>query len=140
MKRLRSWEWYVMKRNLRILMAKPGLDGHDRGALVVAMALRDAGIEVIYTGRHQTPEKIVAAAIQEDVDAIGLSIMSGAHMTLCSKIVDLLKEKKADIPVIVGGFIDKKEIAQLKELGVDEVFGVGSDTRKIVEYVLKRLS
>lgn len=124
-----------MKKNIRFLMAKPGLDGHDRGALVVATALKNAGVEVIYTGRHQTPEKIVSAAIQEDVDVIGLSIMSGAHITLCSRIIKLLKEKQADIPLVVGGFIDREDAALLKGAGVAEVFGVGSDTGQIVSYV-----
>jgi len=122
-------------KKIRFLMAKPGLDGHDRGALVVATALKNAGVEVIYTGRHQTPEKIVSAAIQEDVDAIGLSIMAGAHITLCSRIINLLKERQADIPLVVGGFIDREDAALLKDAGVAEVFGVGSDTGQIVSYV-----
>src|SRR6478609_889689 len=112
---------------LRIVVAKPGLDGHDRGAKVVARALRDAGHEVIYTGLHQTPEMIVAAAIQEDVDLIGLSIMSGAHMTLMPRIVELLKEKGAgDIKVCCGGIIPNEDITKRKTLGVDEIFTPGT--------------
>lgn len=123
-------------RKLRILVAKPGLDGHDRGAKVIARALRDAGMEVIYTGLHQTPEMIVSAAIQEDVDAIGLSIMSGAHMTLFPAVIDLLKGQKAsDIHVFGGGIIPDEDIPSLKKLGVSEIFTPGSSTRDIITWI-----
>jgi methylmalonyl-CoA mutase C-terminal domain/subunit len=123
-------------RPLRILVAKPGLDGHDRGAKIIARALRDAGFEVIYTGLHQTPEMIVAAALQEDVDAVGLSIMSGAHMTLFPAIVDLLKEKDAgDVTVFGGGIIPQDDVPKLKQVGVAEVFLPGSSTATIVEWI-----
>ena len=127
----------MSKRRLRFLMAKPGLDGHDRGAKVVCMALRDAGIEVIYTGLHQTPEQIVNAAVQEDVDFIGLSILSGAHMTLVPRVIHLAKEKGiGDRFILAGGTIVlPEEIAELKKLGVKEVFGPGSPTKKIVDYI-----
>ncbi len=112
----------------RVLLAKPGLDGHDRGAKVIAHALKDAGFEVIYTGLHQTVDMIAQAAVQEDADVIGLSIMSGAHIPICTKLIALLKEKGAgDIPVIVGGVIPSKDIPTLKEMGVAEVFPGGSD-------------
>ena len=121
---------------LRILIAKPGLDGHDRGAKVVARALRDAGYEVIYTGLHQTPEMIVAAAVQEDVDGIGLSIMSGAHMTLFPAVIDLLKQQGAqDVVVFGGGIIPDSDIQPLKTLGVAEIFTPGATTRSIAEWV-----
>jgi methylmalonyl-CoA mutase C-terminal domain/subunit len=121
---------------LRILVAKPGLDGHDRGAKVIARALRDAGFEVIYTGLHQTPEMIVSAAIQEDVDAIGLSIMSGAHMTLCPAVIDLLqKQGAADIQVFLGGIIPQDDIARLKEAGVKAVFLPGTSTQDVVAWI-----
>jgi len=123
-------------RKLRILVAKPGLDGHDRGAKIIARALRDAGMEVIYTGLHQTPEMIVNAAIQEDVDAIGLSVMSGAHMTLCPAVIDLLKQQQAnDISVFGGGIIPDDDIPKLKEMGVTEIFTPGSSTQDIVKWV-----
>jgi methylmalonyl-CoA mutase, C-terminal domain len=123
-------------RKLRILVAKPGLDGHDRGAKIIARALRDAGMEVIYTGLHQTPEMIVNAAIQEDVDAIGLSVMSGAHMTLCPAVIDLLKQQQAgDISVFGGGIIPDEDISRLKEMGVTEIFTPGSSTQDIVKWV-----
>ena len=123
-------------KKLRILVAKPGLDGHDRGAKVIARALRDAGMEVIYTGLHQTPEMIVSAAVQEDVDAIGMSIMSGAHMTLFPAVIDLLKEQKAqDILVFGGGIIPDDDIPKLKGLGVSEIFTPGSTTHDIVEWI-----
>jgi methylmalonyl-CoA mutase cobalamin-binding domain/chain len=123
-------------RKLRILVAKPGLDGHDRGAKIIARALRDAGMEVIYTGLHQTPEMIVNAAIQEDVDAIGLSIMSGAHMTLCPAVIDLLKQQQVtDIAVFGGGIIPDDDIPKLKELGVTAIFTPGSSTQDIVKWV-----
>jgi methylmalonyl-CoA mutase C-terminal domain/subunit len=126
------------ERPLRIVVAKPGLDGHDRGAKIIARALRDAGFEVIYTGLHQTPEMIVAAAIQEDVDAIGLSIMSGAHMTLFPAVIELLKEKGAsDITVFGGGIIPQDDVPRLKEKGVAEVFLPGSTTGTIIDWIKK---
>jgi len=127
------------KRKIRFLMAKPGLDGHDRGAKVVSMALRDAGMEVIYTGLHQTPEQIVEAAIQEDVDVIGLSILSGAHMTLIPRVLELMKERGLqDRLVLAGGTIVLKEdIEKLKELGVAEIYGPGTPTKEIVEFIQK---
>ncbi len=126
----------MAERKLRILVAKPGLDGHDRGAKVIARALRDAGMEVIYTGLHQTPEMIVSAAVQEDVDAIGLSIMSGAHMTLFPAVIDLLKGQKAeDILVFGGGIIPDDDIPRLKGLGVAEIFTPGASTQNIVEWI-----
>ena len=125
-----------MSRPIRILVAKPGLDGHDRGAKVVAAALRDAGMEVIYTGLHQTPEMIVAAALQEDVDAIGLSILSGAHMTIFPAVVDLLREQDAaDVVVFGGGIIPQDDIPLLREMGVATVFTPGATTMSIVEWV-----
>ncbi len=124
------------KRQLRIIVAKPGLDGHDRGAKIIARALRDAGFEVIYTGLHQTPEMIVSAAIQEDVDAVGLSIMSGAHMTLFPAVIDLLKEKgAAEVAVFGGGIIPQDDVPRLKEKGVAEVFLPGSSTQAIIEWI-----
>ena len=127
-------------RKLRILVAKPGLDGHDRGAKIIARALRDAGMEVIYTGLHQTPEMIVSAAVQEDVDAIGLSIMSGAHMTLFPAVIDLLKEQKAgDIEVFGGGIIPDGDIPLLKKLGVSEIFTPGSSTQDIVQWIRQHI-
>ncbi|MFD7919099.1 cobalamin B12-binding domain-containing protein [Streptomyces sp. NPDC059740] len=121
---------------LRVVVAKPGLDGHDRGAKVIARALRDAGMEVIYTGLHQTPEHIVDTAIQEDADAIGLSVLSGAHNTLFAKVVDLLKERDAeDITVFGGGIIPEEDIAALKSRGVAEIFTPGATTASIVDWV-----
>jgi len=121
---------------LRILVAKPGLDGHDRGAKIIARALRDAGMEVIYTGLHQTPEMIASAAIQEDVDAVGLSIMSGAHMTLFPAVIELLRAKGAgDIGVFGGGIIPDDDIPRLKQLGVAEIFTPGSSTQDIVQWI-----
>ncbi|MDQ4064613.1 MAG: cobalamin B12-binding domain-containing protein [Actinomycetota bacterium] len=120
----------------RILVAKPGLDGHDRGIKVVARALRDAGVEVIYTGLHQTPEQIAAAAIQEDVDAVGLSCLSGAHMTLFPRVVDLLREQGGDaIQVFGGGIIPDSDIPKLKEAGIAEIFTPGAPTKDIIEWV-----
>lgn len=117
-------------------MAKVGLDGHDRGAKIIARALRDAGMEVIYTGLHQTPEQVVETAIQEDADAIGVSILSGAHMTLIPRIIELLRKQGADdILVFCGGTIPKDDIPKLKELGVGEVFTPGTPTRKAIEYI-----
>ena len=126
----------MAERKLRILVGKPGLDGHDRGAKVVARAFRDAGLEVIYTGLHQTPEQIVAAAIQEDVDCIGLSILSGAHNTLLPRVCQLLREKKAeDISVFCGGVIPEDDIPGLKSAGLKEVFTPGTSTEDIVAWV-----
>ena len=125
---------------VRIVIAKPGLDGHDRGAKVVARALRDAGVEVIYTGLHQTPEQIVATAIQEDADAIGLSVLSGAHMTLFARVLDLLRERDAlDIVVFGGGIIPAGDLPELKELGVAAVFTPGASTQGIVAWVRANL-
>ena len=121
---------------IRVVVAKPGLDGHDRGAKVVARALRDAGMEVIYTGLHQTPEQIVAAVVQEDADAVGLSILSGAHMTLVPRVVELLKEQGADdVVVTVGGTIPAEDIPELKKLGVAEIFTPGSSVQGIIDYI-----
>lgn len=125
-----------MEHTIRVIVAKVGLDGHDRGAKIIARALRDAGMEVIYTGLHQTPEQVVEAAIQEDADAIGISILSGAHMTLVPRIVDLLKEQGADdVAVFCGGTIPKGDVKKLKELGVGEVFTPGTPTTRAVEYI-----
>jgi methylmalonyl-CoA mutase C-terminal domain/subunit len=124
------------ERQIRVLLAKPGLDGHDRGVKVLALALRDAGIEVIYTGLRQTPEQIVAAAIQEDVDVVGLSCLSGAHNYLFPRVVELLREQGADdIVVIGGGIIPEEDIPALKAQGTQEVFGPGSSTADIVGYI-----
>ncbi len=121
---------------IRVVIAKPGLDGHDRGAKVVARALRDAGVEVIYTGLHQTPEQIVSAALQEDADAIGLSVLSGAHMTLFRKVLDLLAERDAsDIVVFGGGIIPGADIAELTKIGVARIFTPGAPTQDIVDWV-----
>src|SRR5213595_2460972 len=128
-----------MSARIRVVVAKPGLDGHDRGAKVVARALRDAGMEVIYTGLHQTPEQIVETAIQEDADAVGISILSGAHMTLVPRIVDLLRERGADdVLVVVGGTIPADDVVELNEHGVAEVFGPGAATSDIVEFLQAR--
>ncbi len=121
------------KKRIRVLLAKPGLDGHDRGVLLVAMALRDAGMEVIYAGRHQTPEHIAEAAIQEDVDIVGLSSLADAHRSLAPRVVKLLKQKGSNTPVILGGFIQPEDIPFLKEAGVAEVFGIGSKLDDIVK-------
>ena len=123
-------------RKIRVVVAKPGLDGHDRGAKIIARALRDAGMEVIYTGLHQTPEQIAATVIQEDADAVGLSILSGAHMTLVPKVVELLRgEGVDDVVVTVGGTIPSDDAPELKRLGVAEVFTPGASTDEIVEFV-----
>ena len=123
---------------IRVLVAKPGLDGHDRGAKVVARALRDAGFEVIYTGLRQTPEQVAEAALQEDVDVVGLSILSGAHMRLTEEIMRLLKEKEmADILVVLGGIIPEEDYEPLKKLGVKAIFGPGTPTGEIVEFIRK---
>jgi methylmalonyl-CoA mutase C-terminal domain/subunit len=124
----------------RILVGKPGLDGHDRGVKVVARALRDAGMEVIYTGLRQTPEMIVEAAIQEDVDAIGLSILSGAHMALMSRVMALMTENEMqDVPVFLGGIIPDDDVAALREMGVDGIFGPGASLKEIVSFVWDRV-
>jgi methylmalonyl-CoA mutase, C-terminal domain len=121
---------------IRVVVAKPGLDGHDRGAKIIARALRDAGMEVIYTGLHQTPEQIAETVIQEDAHAVGLSILSGAHMTLVPRVVDLLKQQGADdVVVTVGGTIPAEDISELKNLGVSEVFTPGASTQEIVDYI-----
>ena len=123
-------------KKIRVVVAKPGLDGHDRGAKIIARALRDAGMEVIYTGLHQTPEQVVETVIQEDADAVGLSILSGAHMTLVPRIVELLKEQGVDdVVVTVGGTIPADDVPQLKDLGVAEVFGPGASTQDIVDFI-----
>jgi methylmalonyl-CoA mutase C-terminal domain/subunit len=124
------------ERKIRVVVAKPGLDGHDRGAKIIARALRDAGMEVIYTGLHQTPEQIVETAIQEDADAVGLSILSGAHMTLVPRVVQLLEAQGAgDILVTVGGTIPADDIPELKRLGVAEVFTPGASTQAIIDFI-----
>ncbi len=130
----------MAERKVRVLVAKPGLDGHDRGAKIVARALRDAGFEVIYTGLHQTPEQIVATAIQEDVDAIGLSVLSGAHNYLFKRVLELLKEKGADDSVVFGGgIIPPEDIVALKALGVKEIFTPGTSTQTIIQFVRENI-
>jgi methylmalonyl-CoA mutase C-terminal domain/subunit len=125
-----------MSGRIRVVVAKPGLDGHDRGAKVVARALRDAGMEVVYTGLHQTPEQIVETALQEDANAVGLSVLSGAHMTLFAKVVELLKVRGAeDVVVFGGGIIPDEDVPKLTELGVAKVFTPGASTRDIVEWI-----
>ncbi|HZN18276.1 MAG TPA: cobalamin B12-binding domain-containing protein [Micromonosporaceae bacterium] len=125
-----------MSSRIRVVVAKPGLDGHDRGAKVVARALRDAGMEVIYTGLHQTPEQIVETAIQEDADAVGLSVLSGAHMTLFRRVIELLRERgAADVVVFGGGIIPDADIPELERLGVAKIFTPGATTRSIVDWV-----
>ncbi|MFO7979555.1 MAG: cobalamin B12-binding domain-containing protein [Candidatus Aminicenantes bacterium] len=127
------------EKKIRVLVAKPGLDGHDRGAKVICRALRDAGFEVIYTGLRRTPEEIVSSAIQEDVDVIGLSILSGAHSVLFPKVMELLKEQGgSDIKVIAGGIIPEKDVPGLKKIGISEVFLPGASTTKIVDWIKKR--
>lgn len=128
------------ERKIRVLVAKPGLDGHDRGAKIIARALRDAGMEVIYTGLRQTPEMIASAALQEDVDAVGISILSGAHNTLCPRIVNLLRENGMDDTlVLVGGIVPQEDIAKLKEIGVSEIFLPGTSTEDIVDFIRKNV-
>ena len=130
----------MSERKVRVVVAKPGLDGHDRGAKIVARALRDAGFEVIYTGLHQTPEQIVAVAIQEDVDAIGLSVLSGAHNYLFARVLELLREKGADdIAVFGGGIIPQEDIVALKALGVKELFTPGTSIQDIVRFVRENI-
>ncbi len=128
-------------KKIRVLIAKPGLDSHDRGAKIVARALRDAGMEVIYTGLRQTPEQIAETALQEDVDVIGLSILSGAHKTLFPRIMRLLKDQDmTDVMVFAGGIIPEEDIAELKKLGIREIFGPGTPTETIIQYVLENIS
>src|ERR1700729_1137608 len=127
-------------QKIRVLIAKPGLDGHDRGAKIIARALRDAGMEVIYTGLRQTPEMIATAAVQEDVDVIGLSILSGAHNTLCPQLMKLLHEKGMDdVTVLLGGIIPEADVAALKEAGIAEIFLPGTSTQDIVTFIHKRV-
>jgi methylmalonyl-CoA mutase C-terminal domain/subunit len=129
-----------MVKKIRVLIAKPGLDGHDRGAKIVARALRDAGMEVIYSGLHQTAKQIVNTAIQEDVDVVGLSLLSGAHMTLFLDIVQMLKEKQMDdVLIVVGGIIPQEDVPALKKAGVDEVFGPGTPVDTIVTFIKKNV-
>ena len=126
-------------QKIRVLIAKPGLDGHDRGAKIIARALRDAGMEVIYTGLRQTPEMIASAALQEDVDVIGLSILSGAHNTICPQLMKLLHEKgMTDVTVLVGGIIPAADISTLKQAGIAEIFLPGTSTQDIVDFIHKR--
>ncbi len=126
----------AVSRPIRVLVAKPGLDGHDRGAKVVAAALRDAGMEVIYTGLHQTPEMVVQAAIQEDVDVVGLSILSGAHMTLFPRVAELLREAgRADVLVTGGGIIPREDVERLESMGVGRLFGPGTPTSELIGYI-----
>ena len=127
-------------QRIRVVIAKPGLDGHDRGAKVIARALRDAGMEVIYTGLHQTPEQIAETVLQEDADAIGLSILSGAHMTLVPRVIELLRDQGAeDVVLTVGGTIPNDDIPELKKLGVAEVFTPGASTQEIVDFIRERV-
>ena len=129
-----------MAKKIRVVIAKPGLDGHDRGAKIIARALRDAGMEVIYTGLHQTPEQIVETAVQEDADAVGISILSGAHMTLIPRILDLLRDNEVDdVLVVVGGTIPREDADELRELGVAEIFTPGVPTTEIVEFIRDRV-
>ena len=127
-------------RKIRVLIAKPGLDSHDRGAKIIARALRDAGMEVIYTGLKQTPEQIVETALQEDVDVIGLSILSGAHKTLFPMIMELLKQKGlTDVLVVAGGIIPEEDVPEMKKLGIKEIFGPGTRTDKIVQFIFENV-
>jgi methylmalonyl-CoA mutase C-terminal domain/subunit len=128
-----------MQQKIRVVIAKPGLDGHDRGAKVIARALRDAGMEVIYTGLRQTPEQIVAAALQEDADVIGLSILSGAHMHICPRIMELLREKEmTDVLVVIGGIIPDVDIPRLQEIGISGIFLPGTPMQDIVDFITRR--
>lgn len=128
------------EKKIRVLIAKPGLDGHDRGAKVVARILRDAGMEVIYTGLRQTPEMVVAAALQEDVDVIGLSILSGAHMTLIPKVAELAKEKDlGEVLFLVGGIIPDDDVVALKEMGIDGIFGPGASSEEIASFITENV-
>ncbi|OQA07299.1 MAG: Methylmalonyl-CoA mutase [Firmicutes bacterium ADurb.Bin373] len=131
----------MSEKRIRVLVAKPGLDGHDRGAKVIAQALRDGGMEVVYTGLRQTPEQIVSAALQEDVDVVGMSILSGAHGTLFPEVVNLLREKGAgDVLVVGGGIIPEEDIPALKEAGVAEIFGPGTPLANVVNYIKEKLN
>lgn len=131
----------MSEQKIRVLVAKPGLDGHDRGAKVVARFLRDAGFEVIYTGIRQTPQMIAEAALQEDVDVVGLSILSGAHMTLCPKVVDLLRAQgQENVLVVVGGIVPSEDIAKLQQAGIAAVFGPGTSTQAIGEFIRQRVA
>ena len=131
----------MTEKKIRVLIAKPGLDGHDRGAKIVARALRDAGMEVIYSGLRQTPEMIAATAVQEDVDVIGLSILSGAHNTLCPRLLELLADKgMADVTVLIGGIIPEADIAALKKAGIAEIFLPGTSTQDIVKFIQDRMA
>lgn len=126
----------MRERKIRVLIAKPGLDGHDRGAKVVARALRDAGFEVIYTGIRQTPQMIAEAALQEDVDVVGLSILSGAHLTLCPRVVELLRSQGQDnVVVLVGGIVPDEDVARLQAAGIEGIFGPGTSTQQIVDFI-----
>jgi len=128
----------MSEQKIRVLVAKPGLDGHDRGAKVVARALRDAGFEVIYTGIRQTPQMIAEAALQEDVDVVGLSILSGAHMTLCPKVVDLLRAQgQEDVLVVVGGIVPNDDVEKLRQAGIAAVFGPGASTQDIADFITR---
>jgi methylmalonyl-CoA mutase C-terminal domain/subunit len=128
------------QRKIRVLIAKPGLDSHDRGAKIIARALRDAGMEVIYTGLKQTPEQIVETALQEDVDVIGLSILSGAHKTLFPNIIDLLKQKGlTDVLVVAGGIIPEEDVPEMKKLGIKGIFGPGTRTDEIIQYIFENV-
>jgi len=129
-----------MPERIRVLVAKPGLDGHDRGAKIIARAFRDAGFEVIYTGLRQTPEQVVRAALQEDVQVVGLSVLSGAHMSLCPRIMELMKKEKLDdVMVLVGGIIPDQDIPKLKAIGISEVFQPGVSTEDIIDYVRRNI-
>ncbi len=131
----------MTEKKIRVLIAKPGLDGHDRGAKVIARALRDAGMEVIYTGLRQTPEMIASAAVQEDVDVIGLSILSGAHNTICPRLMDLLRAKGMnDVTVLIGGIIPDADIPALKQAGIAEVFLPGTTTQAIIDFIRERVA
>jgi methylmalonyl-CoA mutase, C-terminal domain len=134
-----TWTVEHVQRKLRVVIAKPGLDGHDRGAKVIARALRDAGMEVIYTGLRQTPEQIVAAALQEDADVIGLSILSGAHLHICPRVMELLREKGLDdVLVVVGGIIPDLDIPKLQEIGITGVFLPGTPMQAIVDFITRQ--
>jgi len=131
----------MSEKKIRVLVAKPGLDSHDRGAKVVARALRDAGMEVIYTGLRQTPEQIVETALQEDVDVLGLSILSGAHMTLFPRIIELMKQKQLnDVLVFAGGIIPEEDVEPLKKLGIKEIFGPGTPTEAVINFVKEHVA
>jgi methylmalonyl-CoA mutase, C-terminal domain len=137
---LETGNWKLLIKKIRVVIAKPGLDGHDRGAKVIARALRDAGMEVIYTGLRQTPEQIVGAALQEDADAIGLSILSGAHMHICPRVMELLKEKGLeDVLVVIGGIIPDVDIPKLREIGIKGIFLPGSPMQDIIRFIAENV-